>query len=99
VPTSKWFAKDLMKMTFLSLKGRGKGERALKPLVVVVIPIHQLLLANPRDKVIVPVPSKLTSPMITMMIMRISLWKPSPLSSFGHPSLLVRPLKWGLSGW
>jgi hypothetical protein len=25
--------------------------------------------------------------------------KPSPLSSFGHPSLLVRLLKWGLSGW
>jgi hypothetical protein len=88
-----------MKMTFLSLKGKGKGERALKPLVVVVVPIHQLLLANPRDKVIVPVPSKLTSPMITTMIMRISLWKPSPPSSFGHPFLLVRLLKWGLSGW
>jgi hypothetical protein len=70
-----------------------------KPLVVVVVPIHQLLLANPRDKVIVPVPSKLTSPMITTMIMRISLWKPSPPSSFGHPFLLVRLLKWALSGW
>jgi hypothetical protein len=88
-----------MKMTFLSLKGRGKGERALKPLVVVVVQIHQLLLANPRDKVIVPVPSKLTSPMITTMITRISLWKPSPPSSFGHPFLLVRLLKWALSGW
>jgi hypothetical protein len=99
VPASKWFTKDPMKMTFLSLKGRGKGERALKPLVVVVVPIHQLLLANPRDKVIVPVPSKLTSPMITMMIMRISPWKPSPPSSFGHQSLLVRLLKWALSGW
>jgi hypothetical protein len=99
VPASKWFAKDSMKMMFLSLKGRGKAERALKPLVVVVVPIHQLLLANPRDKVIVPVPSKLTNPIITMMIMRISLWKPSPPSSFGHPSLLVWLLKWGLSGW
>jgi hypothetical protein len=88
-----------MKMTFLSLKGRGKGELALKPLEVVVAQIHQLLLASPRDKVIVPVPSKLTNPMITMMIMRTSPWKPSPLSSFGHPSLLVRLLKWGLSGW
>jgi hypothetical protein len=87
-----------MKTTCLSLKGRGKGELALKPLVVVVVLIHRLLLASPRDKVIVPVPSKLTNPMITMMIMRISPWKPSPLSSFDHPSLLVQPLKWGLSG-
>jgi hypothetical protein len=99
VPASKWFAKDPMKMTFLSLKGRGKGELALKPLVVMVVPIHQLLLVSPRDKVIVPVPSKLTNPMITMMIMRISLWKPSPPSFFGHPSLLVQLLKWGLSRW
>jgi hypothetical protein len=98
-PASKWFVKDSMKTTCLSLKGRGKVELALKPLVVVVVPIHRLLLASPRDKVIVPVPSKLTNPMITMMMMRISPWKPSPLSSFGHPSLLVRPLKWGLSGW
>jgi hypothetical protein len=85
-----------MKTTFLSLKG---SEQALKLLVVVVVPIHRQLLANPRDKVIVPVPSKLTNPMITMMIMRTSLWKPSPRSSFGHPNLLVQPLKWGLSGW
>jgi hypothetical protein len=88
-----------MKMTFLSLKGRGKGELALKLLVVVVVPIHQLLLVNPRDKVIVPVPSKLTNPMITMMIMRTFLWTLSHPSSFGHPSLLVRLLKWGLSRW
>jgi hypothetical protein len=99
VPASKWFVKDPMKTTCLSLKGRGKGELALKPLVVVDVPIHRLLLVSPRDKVIVPVPSKLTNPMITMMIMRISPWKPSPPSSFGHPSLLVRLLKWGLSGW
>jgi hypothetical protein len=97
VPASKWFAKDPMKMTFLSLKGRGKGELALK--LLVVVPIHQLLLVNQRDKVIVPVPSKLTNPMITMMIMRTSLWKPSHPSSFGHLSLLVQLLKWGLSGW
>jgi hypothetical protein len=88
-----------MKMTFLSLKGRGKGELAPKLLVVVVVPIHLLLLASPRDKVIAPVPSKLTNPMITVMIMRTSPWKPSPRSSFGHPSLIVQPLKWGLSGW
>jgi hypothetical protein len=80
---------DPMKTTFLSLKGRGKGELALKLLVVVVIPIHRLLLASPRDKVIVPVPSKLTNLMITMMIMRTSPWKPSPRSSVGHPNLLV----------
>jgi hypothetical protein len=60
---------------------------------------HQLLPVNPRDKVIVPVQSKLTNPMITMMIMRTFLWTPSLLSSFGHPSLLVRLLKWELSGW
>jgi hypothetical protein len=88
-----------MKTTCLSLKGRGKGELALKLLMVVVIPIHWLPLASPRDKVIMPVPSNLTNPMITTMIMRISLWTPSPLSSFGHRSLLVQPLKWGLSGW
>jgi hypothetical protein len=76
-----------------------KGELALKPLVDVVVPIHQLLLVNLRDKVIVPVQSKLTNPMITMMIMRTSLWTPSHPSSFGHPSLLVRLLKWELSGW
>jgi hypothetical protein len=91
--------KDLMKTKFLSLKGRGKGELALKLLVVVVIPTHLLLLASPQDKVIVPVPSKLTNPMITMMTMRTSPWKPSHRSSFGHPDLLVQPLKWGLSGW
>jgi hypothetical protein len=86
-----------MKTTFLSLKGRGKGELALK--LLVVVPTHLLLLASPRDKVIVPVPSKLTNPMITMMIMRTSPWTPSPRSSFGHLDLLVQPLKWGLSGW
>jgi hypothetical protein len=88
-----------MKMTFLSLKGGGKEELALKLLVDMVVPIHQLLLVNPRDKVIAPVQSKLTNPMITMMIMRTSLWTPSHPSSFGHPSLLVRLLKWELSGW
>jgi hypothetical protein len=80
-----------MKTTSLSLKGRGKGELALKLLVVVVVPIHRLLLASPRDKVIVPVPSKLTNPMITMMIMRTSPWKPSPRSSFGHPNMTSQP--------
>jgi hypothetical protein len=88
-----------MKTTFLSLKGRGKEELALKLFVVVVVPTHLLLLASPRDKVIVPIPSKLTNPMITMMIMRTSPWKPSPRSSFGHLDLLVQPLKRGLSGW
>jgi hypothetical protein len=91
--------KDLLKTTFLSLKGRGKGELALKLLVAVVVPTHLLLLASPRDKVIVLVPSKLTNPMITMMIMRTSPWTPSPRSSFGHLDLLVQPLKWGLLGW
>jgi hypothetical protein len=76
-----------------------KGGASSQAPRVVVVPIHRLLLASPRDKVIVPVPSKLTNLMITMMIMRISPWKPSPLSSFGHPSLLVWPLKWELSGW
>jgi hypothetical protein len=47
VPASKWFAKDPMKMMFLSLKGRGKWELALKLLVDVVVPIHQLLLVAP----------------------------------------------------
>jgi hypothetical protein len=88
-----------MKTTCLSLKGRGKGELALKLLVVVVVPIHRLLLASPQDKVIVPEPSKLTNPMTIMMIMRTSPWKPSPRSSFGRLSLLVRLLRWALSGW
>jgi hypothetical protein len=85
-----------MKTKFLSLKGREKGELALKLLVVVVVPTLLLFLASPRDKVIVPAPSKLTNPMITMMTMRTSPWKPSPRSSFGHLDLLVQPLKWGL---
>jgi hypothetical protein len=85
-----------MKTTSLSLKGRGKGELALKLLVVVVVPTLLLLLANPRDKVIVPVPSKHTNPMTIMMTMRTSPWKLSPRSSFGHQDLLVQPLKWGL---
>jgi hypothetical protein len=45
VPASKWFAKDSMKMTFLSLKGREKGELALKILVDVVVPILRRTLA------------------------------------------------------
>jgi hypothetical protein len=88
-----------MKTTFLSLKGRGKGKLALRLLVVVVVPTHLLLLASPRDKVIVPVPNKHTNPIIIMMTMRTSPWKPSLRSSFGHPDLLVLPLRWGLSGW
>jgi hypothetical protein len=84
------------KTTFLSLKGRGKGELALKLLVVVVVPTLLQLLTSPRDKVIVPVPSKHTNPMTIMMTMRTSPWKPSPHSSFGHQDLLVQPLKWGL---
>jgi hypothetical protein len=85
-----------MKTTFLSLKGRGKGELALKLLVVVVVPTLLLLLASPRDKVIVPVPRKHTNPMTIMMTMRTSPWKRSHCSSFGHQDLLVQPLKWGL---
>jgi hypothetical protein len=85
-----------MKTKFLSLKGRGKGELALKLLVVVVVPTLLLLLASPRDMVIVHVPSKLTNPMITMTTMRTSPWKHSHRSSFGHQDLLVQPLKWGL---
>jgi hypothetical protein len=83
-----------MKTMFLSLKGRGKGELALMLLVVVVILILLLLLASPRDKVIMPVPSKHTNPMTIMMTMRTSPWTPSPRSSFGHQDLLVQPLKW-----
>jgi hypothetical protein len=59
VPASKWFARDPMKMMFLSLKGRGKGELAVKVLVDVVVPIHQLLLVAPRNKVIEHEQSKL----------------------------------------
>jgi hypothetical protein len=96
VPARKWFAKDPMKMMFLSLKGRGKGELALKLLVVVAIPIHQLLLVAPRNKVIEPVQSKLINRMTTMMTMNISFWKPSHPSSFDHLCLLVQQLKWEL---
>jgi hypothetical protein len=85
-----------MKMKFLSLKGRGKEEVALKLLVVVDVPTLLQPLASPRVKVIVPVPSKHTNPMTTMMTMRTSPWKPFPRSSFGHQDLLVQPLKWGL---
>jgi hypothetical protein len=85
-----------MKTTFLSLKGRGKGEQVLKLLVVVDVPTLLLPLASPRDKVIVPVPSKHTNPMTIMMTMRTSPWKPFPRSSFDHQDLLVLPLKWGL---
>jgi hypothetical protein len=83
-----------MKTMFLSLKGRGKGELALK--LLVVVPTLLQLLASPRDKVIVPVPSKHTNPMTIMMTMSTSPWKPSHRSSFGHQDLLVQPLKWGL---
>jgi hypothetical protein len=40
VPASKWFTKAPMKMMFLSLKGKGKWELALKLLMDVVEPIH-----------------------------------------------------------
>jgi hypothetical protein len=60
VPASKWFVKAPMKMMFLSLKVRGKWELALNLLVDVVVPIHQLLLVAPRDKVIVLVQSSPT---------------------------------------
>jgi hypothetical protein len=96
VPASKWFAKGPMKMMFLSLKGRGMGELALKLLVDVVVPIHQLLLVAPRNKVIEPVQSKLINRMTTMMTMKISLWKPSHPSSFDHLCLLIQQLKWEL---
>jgi hypothetical protein len=88
-----------MKMTFLSLKGKGKGELALKLLVDVVVPIHQLLLVAPQNKVIGPVQSKLINRMTIMTTMKTSLWKPSHPSSFDHPSPLVQQLKWELSGW
>jgi hypothetical protein len=99
VSASKWFAKALMKMMFLSLKGRGKGELALKLLVDMVVPIHQLLLVAPQNKVIEPVQSKLINRMTIMMTMKTSLWKPSRPLSFDHPSPLVQQLKWELSGW
>jgi hypothetical protein len=85
-----------MRMMSLSLNGRERWELAIKLLVGVVIPTHLLHLVNPRDKVIAPVQSKLTNPMITMMIMRTSLWTPSHPSSFGHLFLLVRLLKMGI---
>jgi hypothetical protein len=88
-----------MKMMFLSLKGRGKWELALKVLVDVVVPIYQLLLVAPRDKVIELVQSKLINWMTIMMAMRTFLWKPSHPSSFGHLCLLVQQLKWELSRW
>jgi hypothetical protein len=88
-----------MKMRFLSLKGRGKGELDLKLLVDVAVPIHQLLLVAPRNKVIEPVQSKLINRMTTMMTMKIYLWKPSHPSSLDLPSLLFQQLKWELSGW
>jgi hypothetical protein len=77
-----------MKMRFLSLKERGKGELALKLLEDVVVPIHQLLLIAPRNKVIEPEQSKLINRMTIMMTMKISLWKPSHPSSLDH----LRPL-------
>jgi hypothetical protein len=87
------------RMMSLSLSGRGRWDLALKLLVGVVVPTHLQHLVNPRDKVIAPVQSKLTNPMITMMTMRTPLWTPSHPSSFGHPFLLVRLLKWALSRW
>jgi hypothetical protein len=96
VPASKWFAKAPVRMMSLSLNGRERWELALKLLVGVVVPIHLLHLVNPRDKVIASVQSKLTNPMITMMIMRTSLWTHSHPSSFGHLYLLVRLLKWAV---
>jgi hypothetical protein len=50
-----------------------KGELALKLLVDVVVPIHQLLLIAPRNKVIEPVQSKLINRMTIMMTMKTSL--------------------------
>jgi hypothetical protein len=88
-----------MRMMFLLLNGRERWELALKLLVGVVVPIHLLHLVNPKDKVTVPVQSKLTNPMITTMIMRTYPWTPSHPSSFGHLYLLVRLLKWELSRW
>jgi hypothetical protein len=85
-----------MKMKFLSLKGRGKEELVLKLLVVVDVPTLLQPLVSPRVKVIVPVPSKHINPMTIMTTMRTSPWKPFPRSFFGHPDLLVLPLKWGL---
>jgi hypothetical protein len=101
MPASKWFAKDPMKMMFLSLKGRGKWELALKVLVDVdvAVPIHRLLLVAPRDKVIEPVQSKLINWMTIMMTMKTSLWKPSHPSSFDHLCPLVQQVKWELKGW
>jgi hypothetical protein len=96
VPASKWFVKAPMKMMFVSLKGRGKGELALKLLVDVVVPIYQLLLVAPQNKVIKPVQSKLINRMTTRMTMKISLWKPSHPSSFDHLCLPVQQLKWEL---
>jgi hypothetical protein len=85
-----------MRMMSLLLNGRERWELALKVHVDVDVPIHLLHLFSPRAKVIAPVRSKLTNPMIIMMIMRTSLWTPSHLSSFGHLYLLVRLLKWAL---
>jgi hypothetical protein len=73
-----------MRMMSLLLNERERWELALKVYVDVDVQIHLLHLVSPRDKVIVPVRSKLTNPMIIMMIMRTSLWTPSHPSSFGH---------------
>jgi hypothetical protein len=78
-----------MKMRFLSLKGRGKEELALKLLVDVAVPILQLLLVVPWNKVIEPEQSKLINRMTIMMTMKISLWKLSHPSSLDHLCLLV----------
>jgi hypothetical protein len=101
MPASKWFAKAPMRMMSLLLNERERWELALKVHVDVDVDvqIHLLHLVSPRDKVIAPVRSKLTNPMIIMMIMRTSLWTPSHPSSFGHIYLLFRLLKWALSRW
>jgi hypothetical protein len=69
-----------MRMMSLSLSGRERWELALKLLVGVVVPTHLQHLVNPRDKVIAPVQSKLTNPMITMMITSIP---PRPTTQMG----------------
>jgi hypothetical protein len=84
-----------MRMTSLSLKGRGRWVQVLNDHVVRVVPILQLLLVAPLVKVTVPAPSKLMNRMTTTMTMKTSLWTLSWTLCLGHLVPLVRQLKWG----
>jgi hypothetical protein len=83
-----------MRMTALSLKGRGKWPRVLNTHVVEVVQILQLLLIALLAKVTVHAPSKLMNQMTTMMIMKTSLWTLLRTLCLGHPNLLVQQPQW-----